>query len=113
MSRNRGWGGTTWKGPTSVLPGDLAKGARQKAGGGEETRAGRLRKRMNTQQTHGAHQKGYPTEHAERTDHMEWRTIRRGQGTPRQGYPPQAPRERRGRDGKVRGEREGAPDPLF
>ena len=73
---------TTCNGPTGVLRGDLAKGARQTATEGGETRPPRVREHTNKQRTRGPYQKGNQTEHAERTDQKEWRTSRRGQGTP-------------------------------
>ena len=50
---------TAWNGPTSVLRGDLAKGARQKATGGGETRLPQVREHTNTTDTRRA-PKGQP-----------------------------------------------------
>ena len=44
-------------------------------GGG---RTPRERERTHTQRTRGEYQKGNPTEPAERTDRLEWRTSERG-----------------------------------
>ena len=74
-----------------------------KAGEGGETQTLQERKHTTTQPTCGAHQKGNQTELAEPIDLSEWRTSRRGQGTPRQGNPLQAPRGTRGRNSKGQG----------
>ena len=44
--------------------------------GGERTP--RERERTHTQRARGDYQKGSRTEHAERTDHVEWRNSERG-----------------------------------
>ena len=48
------------------------------------------------QRARGDNQKSNRTEHAERTDRVEWRTSERGYGTPRQDGPPHAARDTRG-----------------
>ena len=68
-------------------------------GGGERTP--RERERTHTQRARGDYQKGNRTEHAERTDRLEWRTSERGEGTPGRDGPPHAARETRGRKGET------------
>ena len=75
--RTRGGARTTWNGPTSAQCRDRARCARHTIqGGGERTPRGR--ERTHTQRARGDYQKGNRTEHAERTDRVEWCTSERG-----------------------------------
>ena len=76
-NRTRGGARTTWNGPTSAQCRDHARCARHTTLGGRE-RTSRERERTHTKGTRGDYQKGNRTERAERTDHVEWRTSKRG-----------------------------------
>ena len=60
----------------------------------------RVREHTNIQRTRGAHGRGNGIEHADRTDHMEWRTSRRRQVTAGWGNPLGAAPGIGGRDNK-------------
>ena len=75
--RTRGGARTTWNGPTSAQCRDRARCARDTTQEGRE-RTPRERERTHTQRARGDYQKGNRTEHAERTDRVEWRTSERG-----------------------------------
>ena len=75
--RTRGGARTTWNGPTSAQCRDRARCARHTTQGGGE-RTPRERERTHTQRARGDYQKGNRTEHAERTDRVEWRISERG-----------------------------------
>ena len=83
----------------------------QKGRGREGTRTPRECERTTTQWARGAHQKGSRTELAQRTDHLEWHTSRRGQGKCRSGdtHPLHAQRRARGGGMKMRTGRGVAP----
>ena len=75
--RTRGGARSTWNGPTSAECWDRARCARHTTQG-EGERTPRERERTHTQSAHGDYQKVNRTEHAERTDRVEWRTSERG-----------------------------------
>ena len=75
--RTRGGARTTWNGPTSAQCRDRLRCARHTTQGGGK-RTPRERERTNTQRARGDYQKGNRTEHAERSDRVEWRTSERG-----------------------------------
>ena len=76
-SRTRGGARTTWNGPTSAQCRDHARCARHTIHEGGE-RKPQERERTHTQRACGDYQQGNLTEHAERTDRVEWRTSEQG-----------------------------------
>ena len=64
-------------GPTSAQCRNHTRCARHATQGGGG-RTPRERERTHTQRARGDYQKGNRTEHAERTDRVEWRTSERG-----------------------------------
>ena len=88
--------------PGTALPGPYpgtARGACATRTRGGGARKPRERARTHTQQARGADLEGDRIEPAERTDRMEWRTSRRGDGTAGRDDPPHAPRRARGKGG--------------